>query len=96
VTFKVAEVRQGYRGCGGLLRQFGDEQTLVVARGRILHYGFQYLVEFGSGKAKYANKGGKKKGQKPTKPPSRAPSPARDEPTATASPASNSPTSVRA
>lgn len=37
---------QGH-GCGGLLRKFGNEQSLIVARGRILHYGYQYLYEWG-------------------------------------------------
>jgi len=46
VSFTKVEIERRGNGCGGLLRKFGNDQTLIVARGRILHYGFNYLYSW--------------------------------------------------
>jgi len=34
------------RGCGGIVRHFGDRQTLIVSKGSAQHAGWQYLFKW--------------------------------------------------
>jgi len=50
----------GCRGCGSLVQKFGNEQTIILARGRHKHSGYNYLLEWGPGGKKTPQKKKKK------------------------------------
>ena len=45
ITFDSIKIEFRGHGCGGIVRKFGD-RSLIVANGRINHYGYNYLMEW--------------------------------------------------
>lgn len=46
LTFRSVPMREKLRGCGWWTWKFGNQHTLVVAEGRIIHSGYSYLLEW--------------------------------------------------
>ena len=46
VTFDRVRMENDLRGCGGFVRKFGDDKTLVLANGNHEHNGYHYILSW--------------------------------------------------
>jgi len=49
LSFDRVQMESKLRGCGGLVKKFGNDQTLVLAEGSHFSTGYGYLLEWGDG-----------------------------------------------